>query len=405
MNIDMNKATDAAEEIVVKLRQTHGAENVNPLQQFAFSILRDGSIEADETGAYQVTMPNTGEVLMVEPNSCSCPQFASVRICQHTLAVRICAAVGTPPAEQPKQQQQPPARQQQNPPARQQQTTQQRQQQQRPPATRQQQQRQPVKTADAQSVIQSANQMVEPYMDQIRTLLPLQPGIPEGKVLARYKAGLVMYLSQKPDLAEADPLTLSDCLIKAAMQGFILGHDAYINVYSRKAVLIPEYRGLIRAAMNTGKVSRVWADTVCKNDKWYHDHFKQPPASHEPAPTDRGPILFYYAALVEKNGTVHIRTTSLKKISEIRDAVLSKIKDANDRKFSPWVKEEEPMGLKTAIKQLFKFTHLTPELSAIVDADDQREYGDLINATFDDTVNDLYGDQNVRQTIAAGDSV
>ena len=407
MNIDMGKATQIADDVIEKLSVTHGAENVKLLYEGALNILRNGNIVPDETGAFELTMPATGESLMLMGNMCECPQYKAVNICVHSMAVRIFSAMDPPPAQQQAPAREAPQRQtqqqtQQRAPQRQQQTQQRQttQQQTRTPAR--QQERQAARPMDAQAIIAQANGIVEPFMEQIRTLLPIQPGLSEDKVLARYKSGLVMYLSQKPELANAEQLSLMDCLIKAAMQGFILGHDAYVNLYGKKAVLIPEYRGLIRAAMNTGKVRRVWADYVGENDTWKFDQFAQPPASHEPHPTHRGKPMFYYAALVELNGTVHIRITSLEKITQIRDNVLAKIRDDADRKFSPWTQELEPMSLKTAIKQLFKFVHLTPELSAIVDNDDVREYSDMAHANFEDNVANLYGDRLPSQAMGVG---
>lgn len=196
-------------------------------------------------------------------------------------------------------------------------------------------------------------------------------------------------------LAIVESQNLKDCLTTPAGKASLFNamrHAATtglsLNPSEGKAALIAyggkvQYQvmknGIIELAMQSGQVDFVTADTVREGDLFTvtktadGDNF-----NYQPKRKDRGEIDGFFAACKLKNGSTHVKWMTKGEIEEHRDKYSSMYNAKPDA--SPWKKSFEGMGLKTAIKALFRNLSICPELDAAVIADDQEE-NVIINVT------------------------
>jgi recombination protein RecT len=128
-----------------------------------------------------------------------------------------------------------------------------------------------------------------------------------------------------------------------------------------EVVPMPDYKGLIRLAIESGSVSFIHADVVCFNDKFrynkgqieYHDiELKEP----------RGKVYAAYAFCRFKDGS------EKPIVMQVDDIEAHRRRSRNPDK-GPWAKDWTAMALKTVVHQLMKWVPLSPKVADALDAD------------------------------------
>lgn len=190
-------------------------------------------------------------------------------------------------------------------------------------------------------------------------------------------------IRQNPQLAECDRLSLIKSLLEAVDLGLspdgLLG-EAYIVPYGKEAQLIVGYRGLIKLALNTGKVKHVEARIVYEKDKFGVELGTEGRLVHKPyVGSDPGEKVAVYAVAYLSDGTKVFEVLFKRDIEKIKELALSKMKNPES---SPWVQFEEEMWKKTAVRKLMKYLPLSAQLATAVSVDEYREAG--IEADFVD---------------------
>ena len=233
----------------------------------------------------------------------------------------------------------------------------------------------------------------------IQTMAGLMPQIPDllppDITVEQFRSALFLELSGRPTLANCTQQSLRDSVIKAAMYGMLPGRDAHVLPFrggkggGTQATFVPNYFGICLALERTGKVKRAFAHPVYEGDQFELDYFADqyhhiPHAvlKHEP-----GNILFYYGAVLFKDGTAQVEVMTLEQIDAIRRRA-----PAHDS--GPWQSDLVEMSRKTALKRVAKYVRLTPQMKEMFDDDEEREQADIPPERARQNIVDLFGDGN-----------
>jgi recombination protein RecT len=128
--------------------------------------------------------------------------------------------------------------------------------------------------------------------------------------------------------------------------------------------------GLIKLAMDSGKVKFLTAEKVRENDEFtIGKSFDGDTFHHVPAKTDRGNVVGYYAGIKMTDGSSHL---SYMTVSEVQDHG-QKYSFFYNNESGPWQTSFDGMAKKTVIKELFRNLHISYDTSVAVGADDSAE--------------------------------
>ncbi|MBN8294580.1 recombinase RecT [Rhodobacter sp. NTK016B] len=192
-----------------------------------------------------------------------------------------------------------------------------------------------------------------------------------------------------PKLADCEPLSFLGALMQCAALGLepntVLGH-AYMIPFDRNKkingrwVKIPEvqvvigYKGLIDLARRSGHITSLSANIHYSDDKlWEYEEGTEARLRHRPGP-QKGDKLDAYAIAKFKDGGHAYVVLPWEKVEEIRDGSQGYQNAKRNGKLddTPWVKHEDEMAKKTAIRALAKYLPLTVEMTQAVEVDEAR---------------------------------
>jgi len=127
---------------------------------------------------------------------------------------------------------------------------------------------------------------------------------------------------------------------------------------------IPDWRLIIEKARRSGVINYAYAEVVRKKDVFDYERGLNPNLIHKPAKGDRGEITHAYCVYVLPDGTRDFEIMDKKEIDAI--------KTRSKAKTGPWETDYQEMAKKTVVKRaLKKFEGASPELSKIIDIDNQ----------------------------------
>ncbi|TFV91378.1 recombinase RecT [Blastococcus sp. CT_GayMR16] len=219
----------------------------------------------------------------------------------------------------------------------------------------------------------SASAMVEQYRDDFAAVLPthIRPD-----TWVRLAVGALRRDVELKKAAENDPYSLMAALLHAARLGLEPGTEEYYLTPRRekgqlKVLGIPGYQGLVDLMYRAGVAQSVVVEVVYADDLFIWTPGKvddqTPPrwagAMERPYhdinwdAEDRGALRLAYAYAVMRGGAIS-------KVVVLNKAAITKIKQSSqgsDSPYSPWVKHEPSMWLKSAARQLAKWVPTSPE--------------------------------------------
>lgn len=229
----------------------------------------------------------------------------------------------------------------------------------------------PEQTATSQAlatVDNSPRAMVAQYRDSFAAVLPTHITRPETWIRVAQgalKKGRRQGNRYELEVAAANnPGVFLASLLDAARLGLEPGTEQYYltarKVKGRLEILgIVGYQGLVELMYRAGGVSSVVAEVVYAADGFtFRPGLDEVPV-HEIDwdAEDRGPLRLAYAYARMKDG-------STSKVVVLNKAAITKIKAAStgaDGQYSPWVKHEPAMWLKSAVRQLAKWVPTSAE--------------------------------------------
>lgn len=224
--------------------------------------------------------------------------------------------------------------------------------------------------------------LLNSYRVQISKLLP-QYIRPDAFI-----SSFLMYVLKNPDLMECTKYSLLGCAFKLAQYGLIpddVTGQAYLSFeYNRSKVkectYIIGYKGLITLAKRSGQIADVETEVVYaanENDGDYFDYDLglNKKLEHKPVGLDDiNRITHFYAIVYLPDGRKNFKVLTRKAVEKVRDETLIG-KATGSKSHTIWTKKFDEMGMKTAIRKLFKNTPISPDMMNAISTDEAADYG------------------------------
>ena len=205
------------------------------------------------------------------------------------------------------------------------------------------------------------HQMLKKYQNRIAKALP------QNMSSDRVISTVLTEIRKNPKLTECHPLSLLGAIIQASQLGLDIGPTgAHLIPFGKEVQMIPDYRGLMQLARNTGLIDVIYAQSVRQNDYFDYQYGTGKFLTFKPARNNRGDLTDFFAIAEFKNGNTQFEVLTLDDIQGIRNK--SKAKSSG-----PWVTDYEAMAKKTVIRQLCKYLPASSELQQAVMLDEMNE--------------------------------
>lgn len=185
-------------------------------------------------------------------------------------------------------------------------------------------------------------------------------------------------IRKTPDLALCDPPTVVASVMQAAQLGLEIGGPlgrSYLVPFNnsktgrKECQLIIGYKGMIELALRSGMVETIEGYPVYEGDVFEYSLGLNRKLEHEPCGEDDPAKLTHAYAIVRfKGGGVLFTVLTRNAIEKVRD------RSAGGRN-AIWKLYFPEMGVKTAIRRIFKFTPASPEIARAVAIDELAEAG------------------------------
>lgn len=207
----------------------------------------------------------------------------------------------------------------------------------------------------------SPSALVQQYKGDFAAVLPTHV---KADTWVRLATGALRRDPKLREAAEADPWSLMSALLDAARLGHEPGTEAYYLTPRKekgrmKVLGIEGYQGIIERIYRAGAVSSVVAECVYTGDAFRYSPGTDERPIHEIDwdAEDRGTLRLVYAYAVMKDGATS-------KVIVLNRHDIARIKASSqgaDSPYSPWVKHEPAMWLKSALRQLRKYVPTSAE--------------------------------------------
>lgn len=179
-------------------------------------------------------------------------------------------------------------------------------------------------------------------------------------------------------MTESGKASLMKATMQSAQTGLVPdGYEAHLVPFNSKngveIQFIPDYKGLVKLARNSGDISTIIAETVCEHDKfsWKNGEINHEINWFEP----RGKVMLYYVLVKMKDGSVQSKVMNKDDVEKIR--ARSRSKDNG-----PWVTDYDAMALKTTFKQISKWLPRSNErLATAIKIDNENDFPQMVDVT------------------------
>lgn len=146
--------------------------------------------------------------------------------------------------------------------------------------------------------------------------------------------------------------------------------DKKTDTWQKKVQYMPMVKGLIKLARNSGEVSNLTAQIVCRNDTFNIDLASDERPTHNVnLEKPRGDMIAAYAIATFKDGTFQCEIMSKEEVDKIKSISKGIKKNNAGEEYGIWVDWYEEMARKTVLKRLMKYLSLSPELVRAIDTD------------------------------------
>lgn len=194
---------------------------------------------------------------------------------------------------------------------------------------------------------------------------------------------------RQPDLALCTPLSILQSMMSAATydlgvcdgsnEGYLVPYNCKIKGpdgrerWEKQAQFIPGYQGLVKKAVESGKVRNIESRVVYVKDLFDYELGVCPTIKHKPhLGADRGEILAVYAVAFLPDGSTQFEVMAKDEI----DAIKSRGKE---KKFSPWESDYSEMARKTVVRRLYKYIPKSKVMSALLEIQAKSELGEFVD--------------------------
>jgi len=236
--------------------------------------------------------------------------------------------------------------------------------------------------------------------DLLQRLQPqMAMALPSHVTAAQIQRVVLTEVSKNPSILRCTQTSVLTSVMEACQLGLVPNSTqglAYLVPYGTRCQLIPGYKGLIKLALQSGKVSKIWAKVVREKDYLEYEEGLIPKLVHRPyLEGDPGMFVGAYAvAKMVNDPDPQFEYMGKMSIDSIRK------KSASGSK-GPWADNYEEMAKKTVIRNLSKRLPLDSDRVNIAA---EKVEGGMSGMQYDLEVNDFVyvdGDDDVQDTAAA----
>lgn len=205
--------------------------------------------------------------------------------------------------------------------------------------------------------------------------------LPAGMDLDRFAAISIQAIVKNPDILTCTPESVVQAIIEAAQDGLEptgARGGAHLVKFGNEAVLIRDYRGVIRIIVESGAAKRVEAHEVRHGDEFAIDYSSPQPLTHRPKLPPAGEVFGYYALFWLPDGSQQVEFMTVDDIEKVR--AKSRGKDS-----FMWTEFFGQGARKTVIKRGANYLNLRPEIRERLMREDQAEFeGQIISVQRDE---------------------
>ena len=171
-------------------------------------------------------------------------------------------------------------------------------------------------------------------------------------------------LTKTPKLAQCTPESFMQAFMSLSQYGLKAdGHDAHLIPYGNQVQLVIDYKGLVKLILNTGLVSSITTQVVCKDDAFKISMGQVVEHSYEITATRTdADVVAFYCIIRMKDGGSHHEIMTRGEVEAIRER--SKAKSSG-----PWVTDWREMGKKTVFRRAAKWVPLTGDIQGAIEND------------------------------------
>ena len=193
--------------------------------------------------------------------------------------------------------------------------------------------------------------------------------LPKGEDATRFMRCVITACNKNPKLWDCTPASVASVILQAAQWGLMPdGHHAHLIPYGNDATLQFDYKGILALIMRSGEVANVYAEVVCKNDK-YRFNLGKVEEHVVDLSADRGEPYAAYSIVRFKDGESSACQMSKAEIEIIRKA-------SRSGSSGPWATYPLEMWKKTVFKRHAKWLPRLPrEIQQVINQDNEQEFG------------------------------
>jgi len=200
--------------------------------------------------------------------------------------------------------------------------------------------------------------------------------------MAKLAFGMMRTNAKLAQAARRNPASFVNAVMQASKIGLEPGVDAHLVPYENKkqgtveVQMIPDYRGLLKLARNSGEVSSVSVQIVYEHDAFDLSLGLDEKLVHKPRlDGPRGDPILVYGVARFKDGSHHVEWMSRADVEKIRDGSSGyKTAQRYNRADTPWIENWDEMWRKTLVRRIAKYLPRSIEIQnaeKLIDAADK----------------------------------
>jgi recombination protein RecT len=197
---------------------------------------------------------------------------------------------------------------------------------------------------------------------------------------------------RNPALLKCDPISVIEAIVTACQLGLEINSPiggAHLVPYGKRCQMIPDYRGLIKLALQNDDVVKLIAREVYEGDLFHIIQGTSESIEHVPLlggePRPDSAITGFYAVATLKSGVTVHEYAPQGDVEKIRE----RSRAGNS---GPWKTDYAAMGKKTLIKRVLKWLDLSPQLALAIEMDNRGDMGWGSSTTDSDSEADVQKD-------------
>lgn len=189
----------------------------------------------------------------------------------------------------------------------------------------------------------------------------MKMALPEGVTPEQIHRVVLTEVSKNPAILKCTRDSVLRSVMEACQLGLVPNSTqglAYLVPYKQTCQLIPGFKGLIKLALQSGHVTKIWARVVYSNDFFEYEEGLYPKLIHRPG-FEPGAELVGVYAVAKMRGEEEPQFLFLPRAQV--DRIKNRSASVAQRNKGPWIDDYEAMAQKTAIRALCKTLPLESE--------------------------------------------